>query len=437
MARINTSSRKPKIYTHEGGKAKIINPEFQLRRSVMSCMLWEKSFYEDGVEIADRISELVAAVKPEIVAAMAVEAREKMKLRHVPLLLVRMLAGHKYPKTGDVLCSVIQRVDELAEFVSIYWKDGKEPLSAQVKKGLARAFQKFDEYALAKYNRDTDVKLRDVLFLCHAKPKDEVQASLWKRLVDGSLAVPDTWEVALSAGKDKRATWERLLREEKLGALALLRNLRNMGQVSVSEELVRESLSKMRVDRVLPFRFIAASRYAPFLEPELEGAMFRSLSGHGRLSGKTVILVDVSGSMEEKLSGKSDMTRLDAACGVAMVARELCDVVEVYTFSNEIRAVPSRRGFGLRDVIVRSQSHGGTYLGAAVNHINAKVVCDRLIVITDEQAHDDVADPVGRGYMLNVGVDKNGVGYGKWVHIDGFSEAVVDYILAFEAENAK
>ena len=42
--------------------------------------------------IAGRIHELVAKVPAEKVAALAVEAREKMKLRHAPLLLVREMA---------------------------------------------------------------------------------------------------------------------------------------------------------------------------------------------------------------------------------------------------------------------------------------------------------------------------------------------------------
>ena len=72
------------------------------------------------------------------------------------------------------------------------------------------------------------MKLRDVLFLCHAKPKDEAQDATWKQLIGGTLPTPDTWEVALSSGADKKATWERLIAEKKLGALALLRNLRKI-----------------------------------------------------------------------------------------------------------------------------------------------------------------------------------------------------------------
>lgn len=456
MAKLNIP-RSP-IYTHEGAKAKHINPEQQLRRSVMACMLWEKSFYENGVDIADRISLLIPHVKPQIVSGIAIEARTKMNLRHVPLLIVREMSrldSHK-GMVADTLSEVIQRADELSEFVAIYWKDGKQPLSAQVKKGLAQAFPKFDAYQLAKYNRDGAVKLRDVLFLCHAKPRDKDQEVVWKKLIDGTLETPDTWEVALSSGGDKKAHWERLLTEDKMGAFALLRNLRNFKESGVSESLVISALSKVKVDRVLPFRFISAARYAPQLESRLEVAMLKCLSSHTKLSGHTALLLDVSGSMKDKVSQKSDISRLDAGCGVAMLLREICDKIDIFTFSMKLVHVPSRHGFALRDAIVSSQKHSGTPLGIAVKSIYADrgskidsaqfrgyghhevdykgqgLRPDRLIVITDEQSADNVPDPVGKGYMINIASNKNGIGYGQWLHVDGWSNAVVDYIKEVE-----
>jgi 60 kDa SS-A/Ro ribonucleoprotein len=182
------------LRTHEGAPAKRISAETELRRSVLACLLWEEQFYEDGVEIAGRIRELVPKVAPEHVAALAVEARDNMKLRHAPLYLVREMARHATHRehVSKTLAHVIQRPDELGEFVAIYWREGRAPLSAQVKKGLAVAFRKFDEYQLAKYDRPGPIRLRDVLFLCHAKPRDAAQAALWKRLIAGELATPDT-----------------------------------------------------------------------------------------------------------------------------------------------------------------------------------------------------------------------------------------------------
>ena len=427
--------------THEEAPAKVLTAEQALRRSVLSCMLWESEFYEDGAEIAARIRSLIPQVTAERVAALAIEARERMKLRHVPLLLVREMARYASYRSlvAETLSRVIQRADELAEFLAIYWADRKQPLSGQVKKGLASAFAKFDEYALAKYDRAGAVRLRDVLFLSHAKPFDAAQAALWKRLAANELVTPDTWEVALSAagraeGDSKCEVWERLLSERRLGALALLRNLRNLYEAGVREDLVLGGLAAMKADRVLPFRFLAAARKAPQWEEALEVAMFRSLADRaGSLVGHTVLLVDVSGSMNAPLSKRSEMTRTDAAYGLAILLREIAVKVTIYTFSETAKWVPARRGMALRDALDRSQPHGGTNLGASLAKVEHECLPhDRLVVITDEQAHDSVPDPQGRGYMINVASNRNGVGYGRWTHIDGFSEAVVDYIVELE-----
>jgi hypothetical protein len=305
-----------------------------------------------------------------------------------------------------------------------------------VKKGLAAAFGKFDEYQLAKYDRKGLIKLRDVLFLCHAKPKDAEQDALWKRLIDDELAVPDTWEVSLSSqnGGSKKAKWERLLKEQRLGAMALLRNLRNMKHAQVDDALVVRALKQMKPARVLPFRFIAAARYAPQWEEYLEAGMLECLREQETFPGKTVLLIDVSGSMDWKISGRSEMTRMDAACGLAVLAREICEQVEIFSFSNSVVQVPTRHGFALRDALVNSQPHGATYLGRAVRAVEKQVrKYDRLIVLTDEQSHDRVPDPEkGRGYMINLASNRHGVGYGVWTHIDGWSEAVITYIRELE-----
>src|SRR5438067_1086462 len=434
MARLNTLNLNFGPRTHEGAAARHISSESQLRRSVLACLLWESQFYEDGVEIGGRIAELVPKVAAEKVAALAIEAREQMKLRHAPLLLVREMARHKTHRApvSETLARVIQRADELAEFIAIYWKDGRVPLSGQVKKALAAAFPKFDEYQLAKYDRGGPIKLRDVLFLSHAKPRDEAQAEVWKKLIAGSLSTPDTWEVALSSGADKREAWERLLRERKLGGLALLRNLRNVREVGVDEALVVSAIRSMNTARVLPFRFLAAARYVPKWEEALEQAMLKCLASAEKLPGKTIVLVDVSGSMTAPLSRRSEMQRTDAAYGLAVLLREIAEKVAVFSFSNDLVEVPARRGFALRDAIDASQQHGATYLGKAVEKLSANEKYDRLIVITDEQAHDTVPAPKGKGYVINVASYKNGVGYGKWTHIDGWSESVIEYIRALE-----
>ena len=429
---------KRRAFTHEGGRAfPHLTAEQQLRRSVLACMLWEKSFYEDGKSIADRITAYGLACPPKVVADLAIEARSQFNLRHAPLLLLHVLAkiGSGSSLVADTIEQVIQRADELAEFVAVYWRDGKQPLSAQVKKGLARAFDKFDEYAFGKYDRDGAVKLRDVMFLVKPKPKDEARAALYKRIADKELATPDTWEVGLSGGADKKETFERLIREGQLGYMALLRNLRGMNEAGVDHDLIKQAiLARKGARRVLPFRFIAAARAAPVFEPVLDQALIDGLNEGAVFDGKTVVLVDVSGSMTWKLSSKSDMNRIDAAAGLAsmLVGRN----VRVFSFSNSIQEVPYRLGIAGVDAIRNSQPNQGTHLGAAIKVLNEQIGGDRLIVITDEQSRDSVPAPsaFGRAYMINVSTEKNGVGYGSgWTaHISGFSEAVLRYIHEME-----
>jgi 60 kDa SS-A/Ro ribonucleoprotein len=453
--RLNTAVISNPIHTHEGGIATHTDSLHELKRAALTCMLWENTFYEKGSEIATRMAALVPKVKPEHVAALACEARDQMNLRHVPLFLARELARHKGngALVADTLEHVIQRADELSEFLAIYWREKREPLSAGVKRGLARAFRKFDAYKLAKYDRENKIKLRDALFLSHAKPKDDEQAALWKRLVDGSLEPPDTWEVELSAGKDKKETFERLMREAKLGGLALLRNLRGMLDAKVDEGTIRDRLSQGAA-RAFPYRFVVAAKHAPRLEDAIEVAMLKAVEGLELLPGKTGLLIDVSGSMDYRLGNQNESrsvfqsalmakpeetSRIDVAAGVAILLREKAAGVRIATFSQAVVELPPRRGFALRDAIQQSQPHGGTYLKGALDALRSHWTgIDRLIVITDEQSQDGISEPwAPKSYVVNVAPNKNGVSYRNgWNHIDGWSERVIDYIREDESLEA-
>src|SRR5215470_13063715 len=124
MAKMNVWKRILTPRTHEGGPARHVSAKQELRRTVLTCLLWEDTFYEKGNDITKRIAELVARSKPEDVAALAREARDQMQLRHAPLFLTRELARRKGagPIVAETLGQVIQRADELGEFVALYWK---------------------------------------------------------------------------------------------------------------------------------------------------------------------------------------------------------------------------------------------------------------------------------------------------------------------------
>jgi len=432
-------------------------------------MLFEDEFYEDGKEISERIARLIPKIDPEIVSGICIEARTDMKLRHIPLLICREMAKlekHKaFVKT--ILPRIIQRPDELAEFLAIYQKSGKDqPISNAVKKGLALAFHNFNAYEFAKYNQDKEIKLRDVMRIVHPRPEGSIESRRFRKILENyctcghthynketkkredkcgcgcnefvadTLPTPDTWEVGITkchSDEEKRREWTRLLTEKKLGGLALLRNLRNMKSTGVDEDLIRSSIGKIKTDRILPFRFITAARYAPALEPELETVMLSSLKSMKKLPGKTILLVDGSGSMHGQISSKSELTRFDAACALSILAREICEKCEVIVFSTNAYVVPPRKGFALRDAIKTAAEFSSTNTEDALI-LAADEGYNRIIVFTDEQSHQTISDPIkgAIGYVVNIASNRNGIGYGQWIHIDGFSEKIIDFIQSYE-----
>jgi hypothetical protein len=200
----------------------------------------------------------------------------------------------------------------------------------------------------------------------------------------------------------------------------------------VDETLIRNAIlvRKGGAEKVLPFRFVAAARACPRMEPAIDQSLSEAVALSAPFLGRTLVLVDVSGSMDAKLSSKSDLTRMDAACALASLIH---GDLRMFSFSNKLVEVPPRRGMAGVDALRKSQEHASTALAEAVAVVN-QLPHDRLIVITDEQATSGgVPDPVvAQAYMVNVASNKNGVGYGKWIHVDGFSEGILRWMREVE-----
>lgn len=421
-------------------------------RTLMSCMLWENEFYESGESIADRIYKSVGELREhglDIHAYQgAVKARKESHLRHAPLLVIVAMIQHGYPSNliEDAIVTVCTRADMMGELIKIYWKNGKQPLTNAMRRGIARAFQSFGEFELAKYNsRNADITLRDVMFLTHPTPP-KILEDVYKDLANKTLKSADTWEVALSAGADKKETFTRLLEENKLGYFALIRNIRNMENAGVDTNLICKHIKSRRgADKILPFRFVAAYNNTSSMQIKeaLEFAFKGAVEDLPYLSGRTAVLVDVSGSMENRLSAKSDMTRSQAAAALATLVKG--DNVTVFTFADNVKIFSIDTTLGLRDVsnIIHSDG-GGTDLYGAISSISP-VSFDRLICITDEQdnggwhyingrrSYESPLNENIKNYVINVASYKNGIKYdNKAVSINGFSENVLIFIHSYE-----
>ena len=446
--------KKTKLAGGYGNYSAVQDAEALLRRAVMGCLLWEDLFYETGESGAQNIRSLVHQVPLEVASRVAIEARMVQKLRHVPLFIVREMARHPNLASNpsvvsETLYQVIQRADELTEFLAIYWTDGKQPLSGQVKKGLARAFEKFEEYHLAKYDRDDSVKFRDVLFLSHAKPTQD-REGLYKRIVDRDLALPNTWENRLSAGEDPKTVFSEMIENRELGAMAFLRNLRNMEEAGVDRKTILKGFSTINSKWLLPINYLSAAKYAPRYEREIEELMLKGFSQIKKLPGYTVFVVDVSGSMGQNISGKSEFSRLDVACAMAMMAEATCERISVYaTAGNDgtrihaTKLVALRRGFGMMEVIKNSSQElggGGIFTRQCLSYIKneEQEAPDRIIVFSDSQDCDlskALPEPFGeRNYIVDVSAHSRGLNYkGVWTaEISGWSDHFLTYIASFE-----
>ncbi len=422
-----TSRNKDVTRNHEGERAYALIDELELYSTVVTSMLSD-TFYEGAKDRVERIAQLVRKVDPEFVAKLAVYARTEMNLRSVPMLLVVELAR---VHSGDNLVArtverVVQRADEITELLACYqWRNAREGVkklsrvSNQILKGLRAAFNRFDEYQFAKYNRSgADVKLRDALFLVHPKAKDAAQQEIFNKIVTDSLKTPYTWETELSAlgqtmfadEAEKNAAfaakWEELVASRKMGYMAMLRNLRNILTAGAGRQTVEAACDfigdaeRVRNSKQLPFRFLSAYRETKDVDsPDtqrvvdaLESAVLASAANINGFDADTSVLLacDVSGSMFSPISPKSKVKSYDIGLLLAMLLRNRCRNVIAGMFGDTWKtiAIPGKGILSAVDVMYRREGEVGySTNGYKVIDwlIGQRIKIDKVMMFTDCQ----------------------------------------------------
>lgn len=474
--------------THNGGPASRIPAYEELQRDVLSTLLYEPGFYASGYATWSRIAANMRKVAPDQCIDLMLWAKKEANIRSVPLRMAieALQIDALRPRMGDVIYQLVDTTQEITELLAMYSSangDRLTPLANQLKKGLSRAFTKFDSYQLAKDRSSGKiVTLKDAMFLVHPTPgaqgtgrvvhgkfgsvlrHSDGQGKLWDDFINGKLPAPKTWEVELSTasskGTDKKTAWENMLSSGRLPWKALLMNLRNMSEAGVSDAKINNAIRGINKTRALPFDFVRAAQASPRHEKAIEELMLRE-APRGVIPGRTVVLADVSGSMDNYMSvctrngfrTNSSMSRMDAMAAMVMYLREMCEDCLIFTFSHRLVEIPSRRGFALRDSIKTSQPSLGTYIGAAVTavtapagrrvpvgtNLNVRIEgkgvtdIDRILIITDEQSSDRVPSITSArysGYINNVASNRASIGYDEgWKHLWGFSFSALDWLM--------
>lgn len=416
---------------YEGAKAYAMAPELELYSAVVTASLSD-SFYEKQDERVNRIARLIGKVSPEFVARLAVYTRTEMHLRSIPLLLLVELA--KIHNGDDLVARAVEktvlRADEIMELLMCYqWRNPSNDerkklakLSRQLQNGLQRAFNRFDEYQFAKYDRDNlEVKLRDALFLVHPKAKDEQQQVIFDKIVNRQLEIPYTWETELSAlGQQKfesdeaRAMafamkWQELIESGKLGYMALMRNLRNILQSDVPINAVQRVCNRLSdagqvaKSKQLPFRYLSAYREiekvnstnTAMVMNALEAAVKCSASNIEGFDDNTRVLLasDVSGSMWSPISQRSTVRNFDIGLLLSMLLRNRCKQVVSGIFGDDWKVVNMPTGNIL--MATRQLEKLGNTVGFSTNGYKVidwlfeqEMVMDKVMMFTDMQMWD-------------------------------------------------
>lgn len=203
-----------------------------------------------------------------------------------------------------------------------------------------------------------------------------------------------TWEQASSKyGKLDARFWEAMI--PNMGIFALVRNLRNFEEAGISKDaqnLVRSKLSDaetIKHSRMFPLRFFTAFVALNSLTygRELEEAIDLSLANVPSLPGKTLILVDLSGSMDYPMTGKSDVKRIAPASIFAAALAIRAEHPTLVGFSEataQVKVNKTNSVLLLTKDIVTAVPHMGTQTWQAVQKHFAGH--DRVVILTDEQA---------------------------------------------------
>jgi len=408
MSRFNTTVVKPKTKTtnHAGGEAYKESNELALVSLLLTSFV-NNQFYRDSNQTLEDLKKQIKSMSnKEFAAKAAIFARDEFGMRSITHALAGELAsdlsGKEWGK--NFYDKVVSRVDDMTEIMSYYLAnktDKNHPkFPNSLKKGFAKAFDKFDAYQLAKYKGENkEVKLVDIVNLVHPVPTERNKSAL-NALVNDSLKNTQTWESMLSqAGQQasdeedlaklKSDAWVELISTKKIGYFALLRNLRNIinqapQAIPAACEFLTDEYMISR-SKVLPFRFVTAYEEISKLGASSDvrkvlTAINQALDISGmnvpKFDGETLVVLDVSGSMSGRPS------EIASLFGSMLAKANNCDVMTFATSANYKQYNPMDSILTIRNGF--KFSGGGTNLRDVF--VKANKAYENIVILSDMQS---------------------------------------------------
>ena len=410
---------KPNTQNLAGGAAYVVNDEKSaLANMVLASMLKGDSYYQTDEDRIQAVFDLVQGMKDREFAAKAmIYARQEGNLRSISHVLANALAHtNGYPahlertfSLRNAIKKAIVRPDDMIEMFAL-WKSRH---TGMLPNAMRRAFadllesNKWDAYQLKKYSRTGQaVKLRDVILMSH--PKDN--RGMLGKVIDGTLSAPATVEKMLSSGKKASETFSVLLRENRLGYMVAVKNIRNALETGLSDadldlwiDLITNR-NRVYKSRMLPFRFVDAWNAVKGIQVDhfklqkVKEAFNQALVHSAKNlefiedNDKVALILDESGSMSW-CSGKAQPWDHAIILAATLWHALPKGNTVVYLFAGSCRKVDFGNMSPL-DIVENTRHNGGyTYFSAPLQHlIKSSTKVDKIIMLTDMQMYSNDGD---------------------------------------------
>lgn len=402
MSKFNAKKENNKAISYEGGSVYNKNLVEDYLNNLFSSFI-EDGFYESRQERMERFLDLTTEIGNqlgnEFLAKTSVFARNELGMRSASQLIASYLNDKKFDNKRAYYHNFCHRPDDVAEIFGAIDMMGQKRSHATVR-GCGDYLAKLNEYQLGKYKMlGKEYNMYDLINITHAK------SSSVDNFMKGEIESPDTWEVKISTAKteaERAEEWIRLVKEDKLGYLALLRNLNNIldamsttgidGLLLIEDKIVSKLTDEVSIKKSLVFPYQIYCAYKnikthPFMIDEALDKAFRIACGNmEKFDGKSVIMLDISGSMEDRISSRSNITikEVGACYAAALYISQDCDFVKFGTSAKSCSYNKINNIFNIISNMCEEDKCGyGTYIGAAFAELDKHY--DRIFIVSDMQ----------------------------------------------------